>query len=80
MSHIMCALCTYYEAFVFINKNKMLIAGQKHRQLPKTQQKKALKDIEKALSNRTNRLQQNVRYQKIRYLHGSKIRTKSCHL
>ena len=56
---------TYYEAFVFINKNKMLVAGQKHRHLHKTQRKKALKDIEKALSNRTNRLQQNVRYQKI---------------
>ena len=32
----MWALCTYYEAFVFINKSKMLVAGRKRKQVYKT--------------------------------------------
>ena len=48
MSYVMCALYTYYEALVFINKSKMLVAGQKRKPAHKTLQEK---DIEKELSN-----------------------------
>ena len=48
----------------------MLVVGQKLKQ-------KKLKLLRK--DYRTKKLQENIMYQKIPYLHGSKIKTKSCH-
>ena len=44
---MMCALYTYYEAFVFINKSKMLLAGHKLKRVHKNQRERpqALKYI-----------------------------------
>ena len=44
----MCALYTYYEAFIFINKGKMLATVQKRKHVHKTLREKAqtLKDIQ----------------------------------
>ena len=77
MSYVTCELYTYYEAFVFVNKSKMLVAGQKHKHVHKTLREKAqaLKYIKKGLL----KLEQNIMYQKIPYLDLSKITTKSCH-
>ena len=63
---------------MFIKNSKMLVTGQKRKHGHKTQPKKAqtLKGIEKELSNKE--VPENTMYQKIPYLHGSKIKTKSC--
>ena len=62
MSYVMCALYPYYEAFVYISKSKMLLAGQKRKHLPKTlrQKAQALKNIEKGLSNKEVAAKYNV--------------------
>ena len=62
MSYNLCALYTYYEAFVFINKSKMLVAGQKRKYIHKTQLEKAqaLKEIERGLSNKEVAAKYNV--------------------
>ena len=44
MLDILCCVsvrCTYYEAFVFISKRKMLIAGQKRKHIHKTLREKS---------------------------------------
>ena len=46
------ALHTYYEAFVFINKSKMLVAVQKRKHKTRREKAQALKDIEKGLSDK----------------------------
>ena len=50
----MCALYTYHEAFAFLNKSKILVAGQKRKHVHKTLREKteALKDIENGLWNK----------------------------
>ena len=59
----------------------MLVAEQKHKRVDKSLREKAqaLKVIEKGLSNKEV-AEKNIMYQKIPYLHGSKIKTKSSSL
>ena len=80
MSYAMCALYTYFEAFVFTNKRKTFLARQKGKHIHKTLREKAqtLKEILRR-DYLTKRLQQNIMYQKIPYLHRSKIKAKSYH-
>ena len=79
MSYFMCALYTYHEAFFFTNKSEMMVARQKRKHVHKTlrEEAQALKDIEKGLTNKEVAGKYNV--SKIPYLHGSNIKTKSCH-
>ena len=37
----LCIAHTYYEAIMFINKSKMLVAGQKRKHIQKTLREKA---------------------------------------
>ena len=74
-----CTLYTYYEAFVFIKKSKMLKTGQNCKHVQKTlgEKAEALNNIEKGLSNKEVAAKYNV--PKISYVHWSKIKKKSCH-
>ena len=58
----MCAVYTFYEAFVFINNSKMMVARQKCKHVHKTLQEKTqgLKDIGKGLSNKEAAAKYNV--------------------
>ena len=54
------ALHTYYEAFVFINKSKMLVAVQKRKHKTRREKAQTLKDIEKGLSDKEVVAEYNV--------------------
>ena len=58
----MCTLYTYYEAFEFIKKSKMLKAGQKCKHVQNTlgEKAEALNHIEKGLSNKEVAAKYNV--------------------
>ena len=58
--YFMHALHTYYEAFVFINKSKMLVAVQKRKHKTRREKAQALKDIEKGLSDKEVVAEYNV--------------------
>ena len=62
MSYVICALYADYEGFVFTNKRKMLVEGQKRKYVRKTLRVKVqvIKDIEKGLSSEEVAAEYNV--------------------